>query len=517
MVKLLGLSRGESDESPREITTSRTTLASNSGENGWLIRFFDSAFFCEWIAVSYLYKHDHAGVGDYLCNMMYKLPLSGIESYLFQICYMMVHKPNPSLDKFVIDMCSKSLKMAMHVHWFFLAKLEDSDDNEGINRIQEKCEIAATLMGEWPPLVRPPNAGSSPGSKNQVLNRFLSSKQLFLLLTSPSSQRSISLSSLSSGNHLQEDGNQLLSPEENKFFKKFIPSPKVRDALFFRKSAEKDEEENENDEVFKRILRDNRGREDEELTSSSDGFFKRLLKDSKGKEEEMTLSSERFFKKLFRDSKSDSDDKMVSKPAEDDEKEGFFKKLFKDKFEDKKDVNDRIDDARMVNPAEKASKSGEDDEREGFFRKLFKDKSEEKKDGNDTNDDVNDISDDVQMVNSAEKASKSGEYDEKEGFFLKLFKDKSEGKKDGNDKNDDGEEEDSSNFSLFRRLLRVHPEENKPSTRNECNNSDSLFESIPGTENFFCKLFRDQDRSIEDSELFNSRKHKEVCLPFFFC
>ncbi|XP_039014532.1 phosphatidylinositol 4-kinase beta 1-like isoform X1 [Hibiscus syriacus] len=513
MVRLLGLSRGESDESPREIITSRTPLTSESGENGWLIRFFDSAFFCEWIAVSYLYKHDHAGVRDYLCNRMYTLPLSGIESYLFQICYMMVHKPSPSLDKFVIDMCAKSLKMAMKVHWFLLAELEDSDDNEGINRIQEKCQIAATLMGEWPPLVRPPNAGSSPGSKNKVLNRFLSSKQLFLSLTSPSPQRSVSLSSPSSGNHLQEDGNQLLSPEENKIFKKFIPSPKVRDALLFRKSAEKDEEENEKDGFFKRILRDSRGGEDEELTSSSDGFFKRLLKDSKGEEEEMTSSSEGFFKKLFRDSKSDSEEKMVSKPAEDDEKEGFFKKLFKDKFEDKKDVNDRIDDVHMVNTAEKASKAGEDDEKEGFFRKLFKDKSEEKKEGNDKNDDVNDRIDDVNMVNSAEKASKSGEYDEKEGFFRKLFKDKSEEKKDGNDKNDDGEEEDSSDFSLFRKLFRVHPEENKTSTANECSNSDSLFESSPGTENFFRKLFRDRDRSIEDSELFNSKKHKEQKHP----
>ena len=508
MVRLLGLSRGESDESPREITTSRTPLTSESGENGWLIRFFDSAFFCEWIAVSYLYKHDHAGVRDYLCNRMYTLPLSGIESYLFQICYMMVHKPSPSLDKFVIDMCSKSLKMAMKVHWFLLAELEDSDDNEGISRIQEKCQIAATLMGEWLPLVRPPNAGSSSGSKNPVLNRILSSKQRFLSLTSsPPTQGSLSFSP-SSGNHLQEDGgNQLLSPED-KIFKKFIPGSKVRDALLFRKSAEKEEEENEKDGFFKRLLRDSRGGEDEELTSSSDGFFKRLLRDSKGEEEEMTSSSEGFFKRLFRDSRSDSDEKSVSKPGEDDVKEGFFKKLFKDKFEDKKDVNDRIDDVHMMSSADKASKSTEDDEKEGFFRKFFKDKVEDKKDGNDKIDDGNANSD------FEEKISKSAEDDEKEGFFRKLFKDKSEDKKDGsdkNDKNDDGEEEESSDFSLFRRLFRVHPEENKTSTANESSNSGGLFESSPGTENFFRKLFRDRDRSIEDSELFSSKKHKEVC------
>ncbi|XWS33160.1 hypothetical protein CRYUN_Cryun22dG0055300 [Craigia yunnanensis] len=424
---LSGLSRGESDESPREITNSRTPLTSESGENGWLIRFFDSTFFCALV---------------------------------------------------------------------FLAELEDSDDNEGISRIQEKCQIAATLMGEWSPLVRPPNAGSSPVSKNQVLNRILSSKQRFLSLTSSPTQLSLSFSP-SSGNHLQEDGgNQLLSPEENKIFKKFIPGSKVRDALLFRKSAEKDEEENEKDGFFKRLLRDSRGGEDEELTSSSDGFFKRLLRDSKAEEEEMTSSSEGFFKRLFRDSKSDSDDKSVSKPAEDDEKDGFFKKLFKDKFEDKKDLNDRIDDVHMVNSAEKASKSAED-EKEGFFRKFFKDKFEDKKDGNDKIDDGNANGD------FEEKISKSAEDDEKEGFFRKLFKDKFEDKKDGND---DGEEEES---SLFRRLFRVHPEENKTSTANESSNSGGLFESSPGTENFFRKLFRDRDRSIEDSELFSSKKHKE--------
>ncbi|XVE86545.1 hypothetical protein DITRI_Ditri18aG0041700 [Diplodiscus trichospermus] len=503
MGKLLGLSRGGSDYLPREITASRTPLTSESGENGWLIRFFDSAFFCEWIAVSYLYKHDHDGVRDYLCNRMYTLPLSGIESYLFQICYMMVHKPSPSLDKFVIDMCSKSLKMAMKVHWFLLAELEDSDDNEGLSRILEKCQIAATLMGEWPPLVRPPNAGSSPGSKNQVLNRILSSKRLLSLTSSPPTQRALSFSP-SMGNHSQEDGgSHLLSPEESKIFKKFIPGPKVRDALLFRKSADKGEEENEKDGFFKRLLRDSRGGEDEELTSSSEGFFKRILRDSKGEEEEMTSSSEGFFKRLFRDSKTDSDDKSVSKPAEDDEREGFFKKLFKDKIEDKKDVNDRIDDLHVVNSAEKASKSAEDDEKEGFFRKFFKDKFEDKKDGNDKINDGNANGD------FEEKISKSAEDDEKEGFFRKLFKDKFEDKKDGNDKNDDGEEEDSSDFSLFRRLFRVHPEENKTSTTNECGNSGILFESSPGTENFFRKLFRDRDRSIEDSELFSLKKHKE--------
>lgn len=474
MVRLLGLTRGDTYESPREITSSRANSSSESGDNGWLIRFFDSAFFCEWIAVSYLYKHGHSGVRDYLCNRMYTLPLSGIENYLFQICYMMVHKPSPSLDKFVIDICSKSLKIALKVHWFLLAELEDSDDNEGISRIQEKCQIAATLMGEWPPLIRPQSEPST-GSKNQVLNKILSSKQRLLSLTSsPPAQKSLSFSP-SSGGVAQEDGS-LLSPDKNKIFKKFIPSPRVRDALPFRKSGEKDDDDSEKDGFFKRLLRDSKGddeggsrirelfrksSEKDDDDSEKDGFFKRLLRDSKGDDEELTTSSEGFFKRLFRDSKSDVEEKSTSKSAEDEEKEGFFKKLFKDKSDDKKDGTDRYEDEEVVHTEERCSKSAEDDEKEGFFRKFFRDKFEDRKDGND----------------KADEGSANGE------------------------------EEDPSENSLFRRLFRVHPEDAKNNTTNE-NNSGGLFESSPGTENFFRKLFRDRDRSVEDSELFGS-KHKE--------
>lgn len=188
VVRILGLTRAE-EESPREITRNNL-LSESGGESGWLIRFFDSAFFCEWIAVSYLYKHDHPGVRDYLCNRMYTLPLSGIESYLFQICYMLVHKPSPSLDKFVIDICSKSLKIALKVQWFLMAELEDADDNEGISRIQEKCQIAATIMGEWTPLIKPHTEPTNNIGKNQVLTRLLSSKQRLLsLATSPPPQK----------------------------------------------------------------------------------------------------------------------------------------------------------------------------------------------------------------------------------------------------------------------------------------------------------------------------------------
>ncbi|KAK7316956.1 hypothetical protein RJT34_00797 [Clitoria ternatea] len=496
MVRLLGLTRGEADQ-PREIE-SRSNLTSESSENGWLIRFFDSSFFCEWIAVSYLFKHDHSGVRDYLCNRMYTLPLQGIESYLFQVCYMMIHKPSPSLDKFVIDVCCKSLKIALKVHWFILAELEDSDDNEGISRIQEKCQTAATLMGEWPPLIRPQSTPSNPGSKNQVLSKILSSKQRFLSLkSSPTTQKSLSFSP-SSANNLQEDGSPK-SPEENKLFKKFMPSPKVRDALRFRKSADKDDDDSEKDGFFKRLLRDSKGDDElgqkirdaflfwkssekyDEDSEKDNNFFKRLLRDGRGDDEESERDG--FFKRLLRDNKGEDEDLASSS-------EGFFKRLFRDSKNDSEDKTH----TRMM----------EDEEKEGFFRKFFRDKFEDKKDGNEEGD----------IANSDDRSAKPVEEDEKEGFFRKFFKDKFEDKKDTHDKIEEGttivEEDEPSDFSLVKKIFRVHPEDGKSTSANE--NNGGLFEISPGTENFFRKLFRDRDRSIEDSELVGSKKQKEKHL-----
>ncbi|KAI3664959.1 hypothetical protein L6452_43574 [Arctium lappa] len=507
VVRILGLTRGE-EESPREITRNNL-LSDNGGENGWLIRFLDSAFFCEWIAVSYLYKHDHPGVRDYLCNRMYTLPLSGVESYLFQICYMLVHKPSPSLDKFVIDICSKSLKIALKVQWFLMAELEDSDDNERISRIQEKCQIAATLMGEWVPLIRLQNESTSNVGKNQVLNRCLSSKQRLLSLTSSHQPRKSFSFSHSLDNPLQDAGTSKVSPDENNMFKKFIPGPKVRDTLIFRKSVDKDDEESEKDGFFKRVLRDSKDNEE----SEKDGLFKRLLRDSK--DENVGKSMERddedkkdglqdsndneeseedgFFKRLLRDPKDEEVGKSVERDDEDMEKDGFFCRL----LEDSKDEDE------LTSSSEKIFKrifskgdleSVESDDKEGFFRKFFRDKNDDE-----------------------ERGPKLAEDDEKEGFFRKFLKEKFEDKKDAPAADDDDDEEYKgdandveeapSEVPLFRKLLRLHPDDANTVAATGSNNGSGL-DSIPGTEEFFLKLLRDRDRSVEDSELFGS-KNKE--------
>lgn len=87
---------------------------------------------------------------------------------------------------------------------------------------------------------------------------------------------------------------------------------------------------------------------------------------------------------------------------------------------------------------------------------------------------------------------------------------------EGPDKNDDYgkgssgiEEEDNPEFLSFRRLFRVHPEDPK-SGHIESSQSNNLSEGSPGSESFFKRLFRDRDRSLEDSEIFGSKMAKEA-------
>jgi phosphatidylinositol 4-kinase B len=509
MVRLLGLrslSFGP-EESPREITPAASDAAPPVGSSGWLVRFFDSAFFCEWIAVSYLYKHDHAGVRDYLCNRMYTLPLPGLEAYLFQVCYMLVHKPSPSLDRFVIDTCSKSLRIALKVHWLLAAELEleDADDLDGIDKVQDQCQTAATVQGEWPPLVQPalPSPASSPRG-NPMLSRIRSSKQRLLSLAS---SPSLGLSPTTSGGNVAapEDavgtgGNQPVMPpsEDNKLLRRLSIGPKMRDALLFRRSGEKDDEHGR-DGFFKRLLRDSRDKEEED--GDREGFFKRLLKDSKDKEnEDEDGEKDGFFHRLLRDSKEEDMELTPSsegllkrlslfrdkegKPGEEDEKEGLFRRMFKDKNEDRRDSMH----ARHADD-ERVGKSLGDDDREGFFCKIFKDKNDERKDGAHHKQD------------EGEKTAANIEDDKKDSLFRQLFKEKNDEKKEGSmpSKREDEEKgqknPDDENF--FRRFFKDRNEEKKGAAHDK--NEDDKCDD--GDKNFFRKLFKDKHEERRNEAL----------------
>jgi phosphatidylinositol 4-kinase B len=488
--------------------------------------------------VSYLYKHEHVGVRDYLCNRMYALPLTGLESYMLQICYMLVHKPSPSLDKFVIDACSKSLRIALKVHWILMAELEDEEGDEnvdGVARLQEQCQIAATLDAEWPPLVKPPPPSPSPASpkSNPVMDRIRSSKQKLLSLASPVEDGNKKNAVIdSAGRNLSVEK---VSSEDNKLLRRLSIGPqKVRDALFSKKSMEKDEEElqldgkdRDKDGFFKRLLRDSRDKEDD--GEDKEGFFKRLLRDSKEERErdrtgdEDEDEREGFLKRiLFKDKAEEKkeerdEDRVGNKSIDEEEREGsFFKRLFKDKIEGGNEER------------EKMNGNLEEEERDGFFKRLFKDKNEERteeennffkrlfKDKNEERREEKKINEEERSNGIINGNGNTGLDEGERNFFKRLFRDKHEDGTDMKLSTTGIGEEENSEFLSFRKLFRVHPEEAKSGSSTsgiEC--STASLESSPGTESFFKRLFRDRDRSVEDYELFGSKCMKEVmCFVF---
>ena len=63
----------------------------------------------------YLYKSNQQGIQDYLCNRLYDLPEQGVERYLSQLTQLLVQRQNPLLDKVVVDLCARSLRIAVKV------------------------------------------------------------------------------------------------------------------------------------------------------------------------------------------------------------------------------------------------------------------------------------------------------------------------------------------------------------------------------------------------------------------
>lgn len=127
--------------------------SSNAGKTDLLLRFFDSQFFDEWIAITYLYKSNSQGVVDYLCNRLYGLPEQGIERYLSQLAQLVVQRQSPSLDKALVDLCARSLRIAVKTYWLLLAIAQDQPKNKYVENLKDRCEQAA-LEGYWEPPFR---------------------------------------------------------------------------------------------------------------------------------------------------------------------------------------------------------------------------------------------------------------------------------------------------------------------------------------------------------------------------
>lgn len=110
---------------------------------------------------------------DYLCNRMYTLDEDRVENYLSQIVSLAILRPSPALNRLVVDLCSRSVRLAckarrrktrrhhlarvcpapdaalarslVQVSWLLSAYSEDERcaDRDAVRLLHAKCEEAA--------------------------------------------------------------------------------------------------------------------------------------------------------------------------------------------------------------------------------------------------------------------------------------------------------------------------------------------------------------------------------------
>ena len=105
----------------------------------------------------YLWKSKSAGVHDYLCNRLYSLPPERLEPYLVELVRLATMWPGSSLERCVVDLCRRSLRIALKIRWLLVASAESSPH---VLTVIQACSEAST-KAKWPAPFRnlslPPN------------------------------------------------------------------------------------------------------------------------------------------------------------------------------------------------------------------------------------------------------------------------------------------------------------------------------------------------------------------------
>ena len=63
---------------------------------------------------------------DYLCNRLYGLPENGVEQYLLQLVQLVLTRPHSSLERVLVDLCARSLRLAVKVRGAARARETDA-------------------------------------------------------------------------------------------------------------------------------------------------------------------------------------------------------------------------------------------------------------------------------------------------------------------------------------------------------------------------------------------------------
>jgi phosphatidylinositol 4-kinase len=63
----------------------------------------------------YLFNNPSPAVQEYLCQRLHELSEPALEKYLLELVYIAVERPSSNLEHAIIDLCSKSFRIAVKV------------------------------------------------------------------------------------------------------------------------------------------------------------------------------------------------------------------------------------------------------------------------------------------------------------------------------------------------------------------------------------------------------------------
>lgn len=82
---------------------------------GSLLKLFQSELFTLDMCLFYLDKKNEPGIHDYLVNRLYTYPDHQISFYIAEFCYMLIKRESISLERFLLDKCTKTLDIFLKV------------------------------------------------------------------------------------------------------------------------------------------------------------------------------------------------------------------------------------------------------------------------------------------------------------------------------------------------------------------------------------------------------------------
>jgi len=124
-------------------------MSSPANANDLLLRFFDSEFFDEWIAISYLWRAKSENIVEYLCNKMLMFDDDRAERYLSQILTLLTQRKMPKLENVVCAYCSRSARLASKTIWLLRAAIGDVKHPKPLIKLKSRCYKAAIGSGTW--------------------------------------------------------------------------------------------------------------------------------------------------------------------------------------------------------------------------------------------------------------------------------------------------------------------------------------------------------------------------------